>query len=230
MSALKEYFNLSRQERRGIFVLLSIIFAVILYNRLIPVMINTPKFDYQEFGQEINTFLAAQKVYNDSVKAFKSSYRTIPNPVSSSQKKPSKNIRIIEINAADTSALISLPGIGPYYAKRIIKYRDILGGYYRKEQLLEVYGMDSSRYLQYYQFISIDTNMIQKIDLNNVEFKTLLRHPYFDYEMVKAIFDYRRKHSRIKSNSELLKHHLMNNEEFRKTKPYLTIETIHASD
>jgi len=197
MSVLKEYFNYSKHERRGIFILLSIIFALILYNQFVPKLISYPTYDYQAFKLEIDGFLAAQEVKN----------------------KP----HTIEINSADTSAFISLPGIGSYFAKRIIKYRELLGGYYRKEQLLEVYGMDSIRYQKFHQYIKVDTSKISRININQVEFKELLKHPYLDYEMVKEIFNYKRKVKQIRDIEALRSSKGINNKTFARIKPYLRI-------
>jgi len=199
MSALKEYFNYSKHERRGIFALLTIILGLIFYNMMIPGLENHPDPEHLDYKKEIDSFLALQQDHERSEK-------------------------IIEINTADTSDLIKLPGIGPYYAGRIIKYRELLGGYYQKEQLLEVYGMDSARYLGFQQFILIDTSKILKVNLNQVEFKALLRHPYFDYEMVKGIFNYKRKVKQIRSASELQSANVVSSIKYSKVMPYLITE------
>ena len=196
MSAFKEYFNYSKHERRGIFALLTIILVLVFYNMMIPKLDNAPDSEHLEYREKIDSFLAMQQEYERSEKN-------------------------IEINTADTTDLIKLPGIGPYYAGRIIKYRELLGGYYRKEQLLEVYGMDSARYLGYQQFILIDTSKIRKININMVEFKALLRHPYFDYEMVKEIFNYKRKVKQIRTASELQSANVVSLTTYSKIMPYL---------
>jgi DNA uptake protein ComE-like DNA-binding protein len=114
-------------------------------------------------------------------------------------RKPKK----IEINSADSLALIGLPGIGPVFAKRIIKYRQMLGGYVYPGQLKEVYGMDSVRWSGFIQMIRIDTSRIHKLDLNKATFKELLAHPYLEYEQVKAIARFRDKKGRLESPGEL---------------------------
>lgn len=97
----------------------------------------------------------------------------------------------LELNSADSIDLLSLYGIGKAFSRRIIKYRSLLGGYYTSEQLLEVYGMDSNRYLGFHNKIRVDTNLIRKINLTTVEFRELLRHPYVQYDMVKSYVNYR---------------------------------------
>jgi len=115
------------------------------------------------------------------------------------RKKPKQ----IEINSADSLALLDLPGIGPSFAKRILKYRQMLGGYACLEQLKEVYGMDSVRYNGFIKQIRIDTSHIRKLDVNKATFKELLAHPYLDYEQVKAIARFRDKKGTLTSPGEL---------------------------
>ncbi len=113
--------------------------------------------------------------------------------VSTQDRKTSAEKVLLEINNADSVSLLSLYGIGPVFASRIIKYRKLLGGYCRKNQILEVYGMDTLRYNGFEDDIRVDTQKIQKIYLGSVDFRTLLRHPYLDYEQVKTFISYRDK-------------------------------------
>jgi len=111
--------------------------------------------------------------------------------------------KIIEINSADSLVLDELPGIGPAFARRIIKYRVMLGGFVYPEQLKEVYGMDSTRLNGFIKLIRIDTSGIRKMDINKATFKELLAHPYLEYEQVKAIVRFRDKKGLLGSPGEL---------------------------
>ncbi|MCK5821218.1 MAG: helix-hairpin-helix domain-containing protein [Bacteroidales bacterium] len=113
------------------------------------------------------------------------------NNISDSVDIPSKQSVNLELNSADSIDLLALYGIGAVFSRRILKYRSLLGGYYSPEQLLEVYGMDSARYLGFHEEISADPNLIRKINLTTVEFRDLLRHPYIQYDMVKSFVSYR---------------------------------------
>lgn len=95
---------------------------------------------------------------------------------------------LVELNSTDSVILLTLNGIGPSFAGRIIRYRDRLGGFYKPEQLLEIKGMDSLRYNGIRDQISTDPALISQMDLNSVAFKEMLKHPYFEYYLVKAIF------------------------------------------
>ena len=99
--------------------------------------------------------------------------------------------RILQVNSADSTELIALPQIGEVMASRIHRYRDRLGGYVSLDQLFEVKGMDTARFETIQPYLLLDTDAIRRLDVNNDDFKTLLRHPYLEYEQVKAIVNYR---------------------------------------
>ncbi|MCB9185701.1 MAG: helix-hairpin-helix domain-containing protein [Flavobacteriales bacterium] len=131
---------------------------------------------------------------------------------------------IVELNAADTAQLQHLYGIGPSFAKRIVKYRELLGGYISKEQVLEVYGMDSARYLPIAESLLVDTAYRVRININTADFKTLLRHPYLNKNQVNAIINYRKQHGTFQSISQLQNIHLLKGEPYRKIAPYFTVQ------
>lgn len=145
------------------------------------------------------------------------------------KKTPPRQIPMVELNSADTNLLMELPGIGPAFARRIWKYGQRLGGYHHTEQLLEVYGMEASRLEQIRPFIIIDTLKISKIDLNQASFKEMLRHPYLEYYMVKAIAEYRQKHHGIRDITELKSLPLMYDDLYRKLRPYLNVNPEYLS-
>ena len=94
-----------------------------------------------------------------------------------------------EINSADSLQLVANLKFKPWLASRIIKYRALLGGYYSKLQLLEVYGLPEAYYKSVEAFVEVDTSLINQLDINALTFKELLNHPYFDYETTKLIFN-----------------------------------------
>jgi competence ComEA-like helix-hairpin-helix protein len=136
-------------------------------------------------------------------------------------KKYQRDTILIELNSSDSSLLLDLNGIGPTYAGRIIKYREKLGGFYKKEQLLEIKGMDSIRFGQFRDQVTIDPLLIRKIDLNNVTFKDLLKHPYFEYYLVKAIFQKKDEIKRFDSVEQIRGIPVMYEELYEKIAPYL---------
>jgi DNA uptake protein ComE-like DNA-binding protein len=106
----------------------------------------------------------------------------------------------VAVNQADTTLLQRVPGIGPYYARRIVSYRQRLGGYYRMEQLLEIEGFPESA-LGYFSIA--DDGVVRKLNVNRLSLNELRRHPYVGYYRAKQIVDFRRTHGRISSLNEL---------------------------
>ncbi len=131
---------------------------------------------------------------------------------------------IIEINSGTKEDLIKLHGIGNSFAERIIKYRDLLGGFYKKDQLLEIYGMDSTRYLGFIQDVLIDTNLINKISLNEADFKIFIRHPYLNKYQTEAILKYKEVMGNFSKIEQIYQNNLLTKEEYSKLEPYLKLK------
>ena len=129
----------------------------------------------------------------------------------------------IELNSADSSTLIKVNGIGTVFSSRIVKYRDYLGGFHSKHQLLEVYNLDSTVYQRIEESLWVDSTKIEKIHLNTATFKELLQHPYTDYYLVKQMVNYREQHGGFKKLSQLRELELMYEELYEKLIPYLTL-------
>ncbi len=130
---------------------------------------------------------------------------------------------LININTADSFQLISLYGIGPTFASRIIKYRNELGGFIRPDQLLEIYGMNLEKYNLFINRIFIDTLDIRKIDINTISFSDLIKHPYADEELTTSILKFRDFRGKINYIQELFSFQIANKEKLKKIQPYLYI-------
>ena len=133
----------------------------------------------------------------------KSSEQSGVSTGSTTAKPEKKTIPIVDLNTADSLALVELPQIGAYTAVRIIEFRDKLGGFVDREQLRDVKGMDDARFAMIQPYIIIGEAEIRKIDINRADFKTLVHHPYLSYEQVKRIFNYREKRGMIKNWAQL---------------------------
>ena len=139
-------------------------------------------------------------------------------PAAFTKKQPLR----IEINTADTLALEQIKGIGPAFAKRIVKYRDRIGGFYKKEQLLEVYGLDSLKYNEMKEQISINPEAIVKININTAEFDALKNNPYLKYKQINAIIQYRKQHGKYSGIDDLKKVLILTPQNLVNLIPYLT--------
>jgi DNA uptake protein ComE-like DNA-binding protein len=132
-----------------------------------------------------------------------------------------KNL-IIELNSADSSDLTMLYGIGPVYASRIIKYRNLLGGFYSTTQLREVYGLKEETLKLIHDFVTVDTSYIRSLRVNFDDYKELIRHPYLEKQHVEAILNYRSQNGPFTSISQILQFGLLDSSAYTGIKPYLT--------
>ncbi len=105
--------------------------------------------------------------------------------------EPYIEIAKLELNGADSTALVSLRGIGPWYARKILDYRDRLGGFVAAEQLLEIDGIDAERYAGFADGITVDPSRIRRLDLWHACDTVLARHPYLGSKGARSIVRYR---------------------------------------
>ena len=133
-----------------------------------------------------------------------------------------KTSRTIELNTADTAELQRLWGIGPVLSARIVRYRDLLGGFTRKEQLREVYGLADSVYDRIAPRVTVDTTRLQHLDINTATYGQLLRHPYLDKHQVAAIVRLREKQGAFQSLDDLHQIPIIEQETYTKITPYLS--------
>jgi hypothetical protein len=102
------------------------------------------------------------------------------------------DIPLVDINAADSAALDDLPGIGGWYASKIIEYRKLLGGYSYKEQLMDIYRFDRERYDKICDLIEVGTERTTPLDLWRLPADSLRRHPYIrNLETARSVVLYR---------------------------------------
>ena len=102
------------------------------------------------------------------------------------------DIPLVDINLADSAALDDLPGIGGWYASKIIEYRKLLGGYSYKEQLMDIYRFDQERYDKICDLIEIRADKVAPFELWRLPADSLSRHPYIsNLETAKSIVLYR---------------------------------------
>jgi len=173
-----------------------------------------------------------QKMYTISPEMYKRilPYAYIPESINISKNDSpferkeyaKKTPVIVDINTADSTLLDEIKGIGGTFALRIIKYRERLGGFYKKEQLLEVYGLDSSKYAEIKDQIEISNTPLKTININTATFNDLKRNPYLSFKQINAIIQYRKQHGNYSGVSDLKKIVLLNQQVIDNITPYIS--------
>jgi len=134
-----------------------------------------------------------------------------------------KKIQKLEINSASVEELEKLKGIGPFFAKQIMKYRDKLGGFANKEQILEVWKMTVETYDNLIPQIEIDKSKIRKLKINEVTPEELKNHPYLNWSQVNSIIKMRAQRTNFNNINEIQESKLIDAETFEKLIPYLSL-------
>ncbi|MBB6500494.1 ComEA family DNA-binding protein [Pedobacter cryoconitis] len=129
---------------------------------------------------------------------------------------------LVPLNTADTLQLMEIKGVGPVFARRIFKYRQRLGGFYKKEQLMEVFGLDSLKYLEIRDQISLDDHALVRINLNTAMFDDLKNHPYLKYKQINAIIQFRKQHGNYGNIADLKKVAILSVETIERLAPYIS--------
>ena len=107
--------------------------------------------------------------------------------------EPFIDIPKLDINTADSTALLDLPGIGPYFAGKIVSYRKSLHGYSRTQQLMDIYHFDRARYDGLSDFITCSKPV--PYPLWTLPEEELRKHPYISGAEAHAIVVYREHHA-----------------------------------
>jgi competence protein ComEA len=137
------------------------------------------------------------------------------------EQREQEKFTLIELNTANVEELQSVPGIGPFFAKMIIKKRLELGGFSSKEQLLEVYKMEKDKYEEIQKYLRVNPEIIVPLNINTATIEELYKHPYIDYKVANSIVKMREQKGTYKSIEELKESFLISRELYQKLKPYV---------
>jgi len=139
-------------------------------------------------------------------------------------------LKSIDINSATVEEWQRIKGIGPSYAGRIVKYRDMLGGFYEIEQIKETYGIVDSIYQKIEPFLKLSEPK-EKIKINTIIEDSLARHPYLNWNQVKVILNYRDKHGPFTKDEDVYGCRRFTKEEWARLTPYfdysLSPDSVH---
>lgn len=143
--------------------------------------------------------------------------------VKENKYKPEK-LQPFNINTADSALLKKIHGIGPTLSTRIIKYRDLVGGFVDTTQYKEVYGLDNEVLEQLFQLAVIDGDFDPvKININASDKKTLAQHPYISWKVASAITAFREQHGNFTAIEKLREIKLIDAKTYDKIVPYLSL-------
>lgn len=133
-----------------------------------------------------------------------------------------KSTPLIDITTADSVDWVTLRGIGPVFAKRIVNYRNALGGFCDVNQIAEVYGLPPETYESIRQQLYLGAaTAIRKIAINRCTIDELSKHPYISRKQAQWIINYRGQHGGYKNLESLTGIELLDQDFLRKIEPYL---------
>lgn len=142
-------------------------------------------------------------------------------------ERPTRPERVpLEVNSCDSAALVALPGVGPSFARGILRYRDQLGGYHSLDQLAEVYVLkDKPEALaQLRTLLTVDTAQVRRVPMNSGTVEELAAHPYLRWKLAKALVAYRRQHGPFRTVDDLRGCALVDEGTLRTFAPYFSVK------
>lgn len=129
----------------------------------------------------------------------------------------------VDINSADTSALIALPGIGSKLATRIINFREKLGGFYSIDQVGETFGLTDTTFQKVKEYLTLKPNTIKKININTATAEELKSHPYIRWNIANTVIAYRNEHGAFSNAEDIKKIMIIADDVYTKMAPYLSV-------
>lgn len=132
---------------------------------------------------------------------------------------------MVDVNAADTSAFIALPGIGSKLAARIVAFREKLGGFYAVEQIREVYGLSDSTFKKIASYLQLTgASAVRRININLATADEMKSHPYIKSTLANAIVAYRKANGSFGKAEDLLNIMSVTEDMFAKLRPYIDVD------
>ena len=216
MGFIKEFFYLRKSDRKVILTLLCVIvvaLGVFFFaggegesNELTPAdtlqkEAKRDTFQHRPYRERTKTvYVRTKVVYRDTAyHRGKGLSEAEYDSVKAHYQVKIKPGEHVVLNTADTTILKTVPGIGPYFARKVVEYGQRLGGYVSVDQLDEIEGfpLDAKDYL------TIEGASPHRLNVNTLTLNELRKHPYLSFYQAKAITDYRRLHGPLRSLQDL---------------------------
>lgn len=215
---LKDFFYFEKSDRLAIILLI----ALILLATGIYFLLKTNKPDPAIVEVD------GDKIYIDSIASTNNDTKAVDTQANKTYPNYPYQRKIdagqtIELNSADTTQLKTIPGIGSAFSNRIVKYRNLLGGYYSITQLREVWGIDEELYKKITPYITIKPK-ITTIHINSADFNQLNKHPYISYEQTKTILDICQRKGPIESIDRLSLLEEFSEADIKRLKNYISFD------
>lgn len=119
--------------------------------------------------------------------------------------EPYINIPKVDLNLADSAAFDALPGIGGWFASRMVEYRNRLGSYSYKEQLMDIYRFDQEKFDGLSDLVTVSPAHVKAYPLWTFPADSLRKHPYVgNYETARSIVLFRDINPKEKCTVEAL--------------------------
>ena len=136
-------------------------------------------------------------------------------------KKFKKRYFSYELNKVSADSLTNISGIGPVLSERIVKFRNNLGGFININQLKEVYGLEETVIEEIGRNTTLDSLLIQPVDINNDSVKHISKHPYISFKLARIIVAYKNQHGPYAKIEEIKNIKIVSDTLFMKLEPYL---------
>ena len=212
---IREFYFLARGEQRAMVLLSALLILGIVVRLCLQWIPGRDPPGWEQFlheSERIMTAIAAGEGRPDL-------------PGTSMKARPDlPGTQAIDMNRADSADLLPLPGIGPVFAGRIIRYRELLGGYTGITQLHEEYGLPAETIERISSRLIFDPLHIRRIKVKEASFSDLLRHPYLDVGDVKALLRYREYRGAFSTLEEIRENGLLADSTLQKISPYLDLD------
>ncbi len=241
--AISNALGFSRVEARGTLMLIFVMILSISFARVYVHMVKNPTAQEADHFDDLEAWVAeVEASYELRSATPKPVYR--PTSPNAAQKKfptdldygrgdsrlATKNthvhasdpdeIVVQDLNTATEEALQQIKGIGPSYSRRIVKFRELLGGFHDKSQLNEVYGLPEEAVSAVQKSFSV-LSPPRRIKINSDSAKILAAHPYITYDLAWIIINFRKHNGDIASSEDLRKIQAIDEETFTRLQPYL---------
>lgn len=242
---LKDYFTFTRKERRGIIMLMVLIFGVTIVPFFFPFMVREDPVDHSEFAREIaqlkiDSSQRKYAVYNDP--EFENDHSL------GSGRKREAAVFYFDPNTATVNDWVRL-GLKEKTANTIQKYLSKGGKFYKPDDIRKIWGLskrDADRLVPYVtikkeipQYTvyekkveperppnSFRSKEFRNVDINTADTSSFKTFPGIGSKLSQRIINFRDKLGGFYSVEQVGETFLLPDSTFQKIKPYLLLDEV----